>query len=571
MTKRIICFLLILTMLVCAFPLNASAVTDAEIRNQIARCYRKTIAANGVEDLNGFCGQLSGYMLYFLGVEKYPVTYNGKDMYDHYVNKDVTSGGCRVRLYSGKKYSLESALNAMSNNGSRTVYNILIGFQRTSSVAGQRYGHAMVIHAIMDGNVYYTDSFATSHGPAGTPIRSTIAEFAQYYCSWAVFEGAVMFGKANYMDMCQLYGCSGYVMLNRDASVVSKICEEPQSAPVLRTARSGERMIVTGVMEDVDGRLYYRVTDDGACAYLDANAAYLICSNYDPSVADKMEIPEAVASGKSFTLQGELPGEGSPFEAFEVRLYDAQDTLVQTYTNSSKKSIKIKVDTKELADGCYRLDVVADALNYYVQEGQLTATFESTVLRSSYLAVGEAELPQLTVANARSVEPQDGWSLCDGVWYCYSGGEPRTGWYCDNGIDYYLQDDGSVTTGWQNIGGKDRFFSDTGALRTGWMKLENGTFYMRSNGVAAEGWHNVDGVNYYFGETGLVTTAGWLQTEEGLAYLQEDGKALTGWNTVDGNRYFFDAAGMLFCQMQTVDGEAVPVLLEDDPSIAPVM
>ena len=570
MTKRIICFLLILTILCCALPVSASAVTDADLRNQIARCYYRTLAANGVTTLNGYCGQLAGNMLYFLGVEKYPVVFNGNQMYDYYVNKTVTTGGNRVRLYSGKEYSLESALNAMSKHGTHTVYNILIGFQRTSSAAGSIYGHALVIHAIMDGKVYYTDSFNGMHGAAGEAGCLTISQFVQTYDYWTVFEGAVMFGKTDYMEMCQLYNSSCFVMLTQDTPVVTKICEDPATAPMLRIARSGERMIVTGVMEDIDGRLYYRVNDDGNTAYLDAKAAELICSNYNAAVAQQLEIPESVESGAAFTLQGKLQEQDALFEAFEVKLYDAQGELVQTFANSGK-NIKIKVNTKGLEEGCYRLELVADALNYYAQDDQLTVSFEGAVLRSSLLTVGDAEATYNAPVTARAVEILDGWVLEDGVWHCYNAGAPRTGWYCDNGIDYYLKADGSVTTGWQNIGGKDRFFSATGALRTGWMKLENGTFFMRSNGVAAEGWQNVDGVNYYFDEAGLVTTDGWLQTEKGIAYLHDGGKALTGWNTVDDNRYFFDTAGMLFSQMQTVEGKSVLVLLEEDPSIAPIM
>lgn len=572
MTKKLVSLLLILTMLLCAFPVSASAeTTDSDIRNQIVRCYKRTLAANGVSDLDGYCGQLAGYMLYFLGVEKYPVTFNGKDMYDYYVNKDITTGGCRVRRYSAKQYSLESALNTMSHYGTHTVYNILVGFQRTNTSAGSRYGHAMVIHAIMDGNVYFTESFNGAHGLAGTPIRMSIAEFAQSYSQWAVFEGAVMFGKADYMEMCQLFGSSGYVMLTQDTSVLQKLCEDVQDAPVVRVARAGERMIVTGVMEDIDGRLYYRVRDDGACAYIDATAAEMICSHYDSAVADHLEIPQAVKAGGTVQIRGELPQSGTPFEAYEIRVYDAQGELVQTCVNTGKKEIKIKLSTQDLPDGCYRLDFVADALNYSVHEGELTVSFESAMLRSSYLTVGDAQMNPHTPATARTVVMPDGWVLEDGVWHCYNHGAPRTGWYCDNGIDYYLKADGSVTTGWQNIAGKRRFFGETGALRTGWMQLENGMFYMRKNGVAAEGWYNVGGINYYFGENGLVTQDGWLQTDKGFAYLQNGGQALTGWNTVDGNRYFFDASGMLFSQMQIVDGQSVLVRLEDDPSIAPVM
>ena len=571
MTKKIICFLLILTILCCAFPVSASASEAGQIRAQIARCYARTLAANGVTDLKGYCGQLAGYMLYFLGVEEYPVPRNGNSMYDFYENQAVTSGGHRVRLYSGKQYSLEGALNAISHDGTRDAYNILIGFQRTISAAGQIYGHALVIHAILDGKVYYTDSFDGMHGQAGEAGCMTIAQFADTYDYWTTFEGAVLFGKSGYMSACQFYESSRYVLLTADTAVTEAICEDPAQATVLRVARSGERMAVTGVMIDPDGRYYYEVTDDGQRAYISAAATESVWVDNTEVVLQNAEVPTALKKSQRFTIQGELQAEHWKIDAVKAFVYDELGECVQEYTSSKLQDVKFNLKTSGLYEGCYELEVTAAVSNYYVQDEQLCVDEEVMVLYSGAFTVGDAELADVATPVARTAEILNGWQLHDGVWHCYNNGAPRTGWFCDLGVDYYLKADGSVTTGWQTIGGKERYFGDTGALRTGWLKRDDHTFYMLKNGVAAMGWQNVDGVNYYFDENGLVTTTGWLQTDKGVAYLTEGGKALTGWNTIDGNRYFFDAAGMLFSQMQTVDGESVLVLLEEAPSIAPIM
>jgi glucan-binding YG repeat protein len=352
---------------------------------------------------------------------------------------------------------------------------------------------------------------------------------------------------------------------------VEKICEDPAAAPVLRVARSGERMMVTGVMEDMDNRYYYRVTDDGKDAYIDATNTELVCTDYEAVTVEQLKVPEALKKGGQFTVQGNLIAENCKVDAVNAFVYDEMGECAQQYKSSNLKKIKMHMNTAALAEGCYELEITASVQNHYVSEGALCAQEEVMVLYSGGFTVGQAELAEVAPVQARAAQDLDGWYLQDGVWYCYNNGQPRTGWFCDLGIDYYLNEDGSVTTGWQNIGGKDRYFSQTGALRIGWISRDDSTFYMLKNGVAAEGWYNVDGKNYYFDVNGLVSTEGWLQTEKGLAYLCSDGYALTGWNTVDDNRYFFDAAGMLFSQMQTVDGQSVLVLLENDPSIAPVM
>jgi glucan-binding YG repeat protein len=98
------------------------------------------------------------------------------------------------------------------------------------------------------------------------------------------------------------------------------------------------------------------------------------------------------------------------------------------------------------------------------------------------------------------------WLYEDGLWRCYRNGVPRTGWYCYDGIDYYLKEDGSVTTGWANINGEDRFFSDTGAMRTGWLRTDAGVYYMLFNGAMTIGERVIDGAIYTFDEAGLLIT-----------------------------------------------------------------
>ena len=98
----------------------------------------------------------------------------------------------------------------------------------------------------------------------------------------------------------------------------------------------------------------------------------------------------------------------------------------------------------------------------------------------------------------------DGWFYRDGTLYCYENGKPVVGWICHDGVDYYLQQDGSITTVWTTVNGKLRLFSNTGAMQTGWVTTEKGTCYLLKNGTMAEGAHTVDGQQYTF------SSAGWL-------------------------------------------------------------
>jgi hypothetical protein len=56
-----------------------------------------------------------------------------------------------VKAYPASQYTLLDALNTITRNGTLDVYNILVGFQRTNTQLGSIYGHALLIHGIIDG------------------------------------------------------------------------------------------------------------------------------------------------------------------------------------------------------------------------------------------------------------------------------------------------------------------------------------------------------------------------------------------------------------------------------------
>jgi hypothetical protein len=75
---------------------------------------------------------------------------------------------------------------------------VLAGFQKTSTVAGQKYGHTHLIHAIMDGYVYFTESMSVTFSgvkyPEGSALVATIDQYcAKYDTKFFEFEGYIWF------------------------------------------------------------------------------------------------------------------------------------------------------------------------------------------------------------------------------------------------------------------------------------------------------------------------------------------------------------------------------------------
>lgn len=507
--KRFLAIVLTICLLAAALPVSASAqVTQHKtLIRQINRCYSRTCAALNTSSLDNMCGTFVGYQLYYLGVTSGLVTCNGSQFYDVYSRQKVTSGGYNIDLYPARNFTLEQSLNAITHNGTKDAYNIMLCFNWTKS--GGSVGHVMLIHAIIDGIVYAVDNFETYiAGREGNPIVAPIGMFADEYDGWSVFEGAVSFGVKEYASQCANYATDLFVKATQQAELVS------QPAPVgsngselVRAVAAGERLYVTEVVVGQDDVNYYRVCEGGMYHYIQCAQALPIRVNTE-GVQANVSFSNVLEVGQKGTLSGEILSTGSLIGRVELKVTDSEGEEV--FRNAHYEARfnhdldRLDVDLSKLPQGVYDVKLYVSLWNYYDEDGVVRNYSQRLCLYEDVLTVGDVQdqEPKTVIAFAPVVKHS--WLYEDGAWHCYQNGEPRTGWYCYDGVDYYLQEDGSVTTGWANINGEDRFFSDTGAMRTGWLEENGDIRYMLFNGVSAKGWREIDGVNYYFDDNGIL-------------------------------------------------------------------
>ena len=198
--KRVLSLILTICMVLSLVPAmgthaEAAGLSADQIKQQIVNTYAQAKANAGVASFNGWCGAYIAAQLNVLGIGGYPA--NGKDQFDKYRYLKQTRTGFNVTAYPSSSYSLLSSLNSITGNGSRNAYNILVGFEVGYGDAGKLYGHAVFIHAILNGVVYYSESFTTWRGEReGTPIVRSIQDFASSYSSYG-FDGTIYFtGKS---------------------------------------------------------------------------------------------------------------------------------------------------------------------------------------------------------------------------------------------------------------------------------------------------------------------------------------------------------------------------------------
>lgn len=526
--------LLCLVLMLSVLPTASVAVEeegfseDQAIRQEVRRIYRKCLATSGKTSFHGFCGLMTSLQLYHLGItDGSDGSFNGKDQFDYYSSMPITTGGYRAASYSAKEYTLEEAINAISSNGTRNVSNILVGFEATNTEAGSMYGHALVIHRIVNGTVYYVENYATSMaGPEGNVIACSINTFANYYAGWTTFDGAVHFGSRDYSDSCQDYGTDLYVRTRFASTLRSEPCLLTENNCLrLRTLAAGELLHATAVYMNTRGEWYYRV-DDGACTgYVAANAVSVVQVSPDALTLRDTKEPDTVVTGETLKLSGTVSAENCAVSNLRMTVTDDAGQVLRDVsldaagTACDLRDMNKSADLSALKNGRYILTVYGTATCVAVRGAGLELRHWEIPVHTQEFFVGP--VPRTVDMWAMPAEgAPEGWFIRDGKWHCYRQGAPVTGWETYLGVSYYLDESGAVTTGWAEVDGQMRYFSATGALCYEWVTTDQGTFYWYRNGNLARGWQKLQGKLYCFDENGILQTDCTLE-KDGIPYTAD--------------------------------------------------
>ena len=536
----------ILAVLVCAvlvfgmLPFGVAAEEEEDIQSfslrdtviqQAHDSYYHSRASAGKRSFHGKCGLLVAHQLYNLGITKNCPVFNGNDHYDYYASQERTTGGYYINTYSSAEYNLYGALMAVTDEGTRDVQNVLVGFQWTNTEAGRKYGHAMFINGIVGGTVYFVESFDCSLGGAeGTVIRCSIKEFAKYYDRWTRFEGIVHFGSGSYHDICPNISTDLTVqtrfptILRSEPAVVGK-----QGCARLRSVAAGERLHATAIYQ-AERTMYYRVETNEGFGFVSAAAVSLLQVNTQGLTLSGLKLSRQIDVGKLPVLDGRIADSRGDLSSIEVCITDEQGQLVRRElldveeSDASLNALRSELWFELLEPGNYQLKVYASRACSVVAGGEIISDYARVLLTGRSLQVGGH--PREAVQKIAPEKPyRDGWFREQGTWYLYADGTPCTGWTEHMGIRYYLQPDGSVTTGAQTVDGEEFYFSATGALVTGWLMLDGKTYYRSTDGTMVTGWQTLDGSLYCFGEDGVMLTD-TEQAKENIPYIiAKDGTA----------------------------------------------
>jgi putative Holliday junction resolvase len=75
----------------------------------------------------GYCGLMASHQLYNLGLNTTLVVKNGNNQFDYYLPLEKSTGGYYINAYPSEEYSLENAINAVSDFRTQGVTELVLG------------------------------------------------------------------------------------------------------------------------------------------------------------------------------------------------------------------------------------------------------------------------------------------------------------------------------------------------------------------------------------------------------------------------------------------------------------
>ncbi len=467
--KRICAFLAALLLVGTLFvPARAEELSKEDaVMAEAKSIYRASRRSAGKSSFQGLCGLMVSHQLYNMGIIDSIAVMNGNNQFDHYRSQERTDAGYYISAYSAEEYTLAEALNYLCQNGERDVYNILVGFQWTNTEAGRNFGHACVINAILDGTVYFVESFPTSLGGAeGNVIRCSVETFAEFFRGWTVYEGLIHFGTL--AEVSQSHDTSAVLQARFDSVLRSQpMLVGKQDCVALRQISAGERLVADGLFRTRTGETFYQVTENGQIGYVSANAVSYLQAYEGDLTLSEVSLPQSLEEDADGQVYGTVTAAHGEVAAVSLTVTDQSGQIVLRERSQSNQleSLNTELDLSLLVSGRYHLTIAADAASTVYMGGGLKTVYTHKELYDGGLTVGQA--PESLSEQQQSIP--DGWFCRDGKWYCFKDGSLCTGWLQNLGVWYYLGEDGAALSGWQEIDGQRRYFTATGAVVNGYL------------------------------------------------------------------------------------------------------
>ncbi len=172
---------------------SSAANTDA-VMQEIKSTYKAIRKKRGAS-FSGYCGAFVAAQLNYMdiGYVHNGKGLNGNQWYGNLISNAVTKHG-----YKQVKYGGNNCLNDIVSAKGNEVYNVVISFKHQYGKTDKNpgYGHVVLLHAIIDGYVYFCECYGNKKASEGQPQKRTVNAFlSAYKSSYGTVLGAIHFCK----------------------------------------------------------------------------------------------------------------------------------------------------------------------------------------------------------------------------------------------------------------------------------------------------------------------------------------------------------------------------------------
>lgn len=178
--KRLAVLLATVIIFVNVFSVTNVSAMEINVKENVASLYSQALSlAGGRGSFHGSCNLATAYQLLAAGIYKGGLDYSGggNKWYNHYKNESKTSGGYKVITIGG-----ENCLRKLIDTYGNEIYNVVYSLG-TGGTSGNT--HVLFIRAIIDGTVYFADSFTSYYNgryyPEGSCCTTTVDNFIASY------------------------------------------------------------------------------------------------------------------------------------------------------------------------------------------------------------------------------------------------------------------------------------------------------------------------------------------------------------------------------------------------------
>lgn len=348
--KKLISILLTLIILLTVFSFTAAAY-DEDIKKEVKSTYSAALSLAGRRSFHGSCNLATAYQLRARGIYSGDLDYSGAGgkWYNYFKDVKRTSGGYNVITIGGK-----NCLYELVETYGDPVYDIVYDLG-TGGRSGNQ--HVLYIRAIIDGYVYFADSFACTYGttyyPEGACTVLTLEKFISAYKGMnGNAYGCVYFSKdktAEHLDGNNRELSTGsYIITASSLNIRSGAGTGYKSLGLIP---NGETVTVTEIKDN-----WGKTTYNGITGWISLDYAY--CTASDASALAKLSLTAnktAVIPGETITWTAKTDSTDSQLRySFDIYIDDElvysgdyQTVASFSYTANTFGTYQARVSVKD--------------------------------------------------------------------------------------------------------------------------------------------------------------------------------------------------------------------------------